>query len=158
MRHIFTNQCWRNWNFCRYAKVATGSAATSVMYFTKVLRGDQSIKFGHSNLIYMPVMPWHICRLWLRKPNTTDLTCPNSQTAGFVRTLCCRWARAPSSSRHPPKKRLHSWLTFVRVFFKGKHTILQLFSLSDISLPRVCFRRRCIFRGTDMTLKLYFLF
>lgn len=119
MRHIFTNQCWRNWNFCRYAKMATGSAATSVMYFTKVLRGDQSIKFGHSNLIYMPVMPWHICRLWLRKPNATDLTCPNSQTAGFVRTLCCRWARAPSSSRHPPKSGYTAdWLLCV-FFLRG---------------------------------------
>lgn len=33
--------------------------------------------------------------------------------------FCCRWARAPSSSRHPPKKRVHSRLTFVCVFLRG---------------------------------------
>lgn len=44
--------------FCRYEKVATGSAAASVMHYTwQVLTRDQSIKFGHSNLVYMPVMP-----------------------------------------------------------------------------------------------------
>lgn len=118
-RHIFTNQCRRNWNFCRYAKVATGSAATSVMYFTKVLRRDQSIKFGHSNLICMPVMPWRNCQAVIAqtKYNRPHLSkSSNRSIQSVVRTLCCRWARAPSSSRHPPKKRLHSRLTFVCVF------------------------------------------
>lgn len=109
-------------------------------------------------------MAYHNCQLWLLRlpqlskftnrcvcfaicePGTKFITAPTenfpSQQIYFMCVL---------TKTHLSVFLVCFWDAFFFFFKKNFHT--AGFSLSDVSLPLVCFRSSCIFRGTDVALK-----